>query len=854
MRFSVVVAAYNVARYLTDFCASIDAQTLPAEEFEVVVVDDGSTDSTLADVRAWAATTRVRVRVLTKANGGQSTARNLGVDTILAAEDGLVGGQWITFLDPDDVIHDDYLAKVAAFLDRHADVDMIATNRVMLDDASGKVTDTHPLRWMFRGGDSVRDLVRDRSYFHGSAPSAFFRSDVLDRTGLRFSDEVRPNFEDGHFSSHYLLAFEAPRVGFLQSAHYVYRKRRDSSSTLQQSLGDSRRYIDVLRHGYLEVLESAHERYGAAPEWLQNFIIYELHYYFTAYANSHGAATPPPDRLEEFHELMRRILEHVEIDVIRRCEQPTLAVEWRLAMMHAYRDEPWTEEAATIVDYDREQRLVKLSYRFTGPTPAEEFELRGELIEPPHAKTRVFEAHGRVMLSERTIWLPARQAVHVRLHGQSWPVQVQRPTVARTAVRRRNAARLEPGSHEVHPHPYVAPTDEQLRLLAAATRRLPRRAFADAWVLMDRVHDADDSGEHLFRWLRENRPEINAWFVLEKGTPDWRRLRKEGYGRRLVDYGSHRWKLLMLNAKHLISSHADEPIVHPPGLEFTAPRWRFTFLQHGVIKDDLSKWLNTKPIETFVTSTAGEYDSIVADGNAYRFSSREVVLTGLPRFDLVREAGAAVPPPERDLLLVAPTWRQWLVKPLTVGSQRRATAGEVLETDFVQQWLAFLRDPALTAVAQRQNLRIALLPHPNLASLAEQLDLPEGIEMFGFDGDVRKLFARAAVLVTDYSSMAFNAAYIDRPVVYFQFDADRVLGGAHVGRAGYFDYGRDGFGPVATDVAAAVEATVETIEHGRAPAAPYAERIAATFGQRDGRCRERVFEAIVASTQPGGRG
>ncbi len=51
----------------------------------------------------------------------------------------------------------------------------------------------------------------------------------------------------------------------------------------------------------------------------------------------------------------------------------------------------------------------------------------------------------------------------------------------------------------------------------------------------------------------------------------------------------------MANCEHLLASHADEPVVKPPQIvEFIEPQWRFTFLQHGVIKDDLSRWLNYK--------------------------------------------------------------------------------------------------------------------------------------------------------------------------------------------------------------------------------------------------------------------
>ena len=124
------------------------------------------------------------------------------------------------------------------------------------------------------------------------------------------------------------------------------------------------------------------------------------------------------------------------------------------------------------------------------------------------------------------------------------------------------------------------------------------------------------------------------------------------------------------------------------------------------------------------------------------------------------------------------------------------------------------------------------------------------MEVLSYDvPDVQRHFARAAVLVTDYSSIAFNAAYIERPVVYFQFDADKVLGGGHVGKKGYFSYERDGFGPVATTLSEAEQAIVATVRAGRRPTETYQRRIDATFPERDGRCSKRVADAIIASSR-----
>jgi CDP-glycerol glycerophosphotransferase (TagB/SpsB family) len=106
------------------------------------------------------------------------------------------------------------------------------------------------------------------------------------------------------------------------------------------------------------------------------------------------------------------------------------------------------------------------------------------------------------------------------------------------------------------------------------------------------------------------------------------------------------------------------------------------------------------------------------------------------------------------------------------------------------------------------------------------------------------------LLVTDYSSVAFDVAALDRPVVYYQFDRDEVLGGAHLGRKGYFDYERDGFGPVADEEAGAVRAIVASIEGGPRPVPEYQARIDRAFSRRDGRACARVVAAVEELSRP----
>jgi hypothetical protein len=311
--------------------------------------------------------------------------------------------------------------------------------------------------------------------------------------------------------------------------------------------------------------------------------------------------------------------------------------------------------------------------------------------------------------------------------------------------------------------------------------------------------------------------------------------------------------MLMLNCTWLLASHVDRAIARPPKILRIQPEpeWRLGFLQHGVTKDDLSRWLNHVELELFAVSTEAELASVAGDGTAYRWTTKETRLTGLPRFDRLLAKGRAVPPEQRDLVIVAPTWRQWLTMPLASGSQRRRLDSAFWDSDYIRGWKALLHSPKVADAVARRGWRLGFMPHPNLQSMVGQLDLPDYVQPLPFAGvDVQELYGRCALLVTDYSSVAFNIAYIDRPVVYFQFDRDEMLGGLHVGRRGYFEYERDGFGPVAEDLEAAETAIVAAIERGPLPTPKYLQRIAATFPIRDGQACARVVAAVEELSRP----
>ena len=98
---------------------------------EILIINDGSTDDTWNKLLNWQAKYPSLIKVLNKDNGGQSSARNLGLD--------IARGQKITFVDSDDYVHPEYLETLySRMCESGAQICMCATNRVAGDDGKGK--------------------------------------------------------------------------------------------------------------------------------------------------------------------------------------------------------------------------------------------------------------------------------------------------------------------------------------------------------------------------------------------------------------------------------------------------------------------------------------------------------------------------------------------------------------------------------------------------------------------------------------------------------------------------------------------------------------------------------------------
>lgn len=205
-RVSIIIPIFNIAEYLPDCLDSVLGQTFV--DFEVLLVDDGSTDAGAKICRAY---NDDRFRYFYKENGGLSDARNFGMQ--------YVRGEYIYFMDGDDCISPDYINELYLCAIQ-TKCDVVANLNVESFTSNGK-------REPFYIGDAKDGVYRvSGNYPHlGSIVwNKLFKASFLKRSGLGF---VLARFnEDVCFYYHWLARAESFAVR--NQGTYYYRQRKNS--------------------------------------------------------------------------------------------------------------------------------------------------------------------------------------------------------------------------------------------------------------------------------------------------------------------------------------------------------------------------------------------------------------------------------------------------------------------------------------------------------------------------------------------------------------------------------------------------------------------------------------------------
>lgn len=359
--------------------------------------------------------------------------------------------------------------------------------------------------------------------------------------------------------------------------------------------------------------------------------------------------------------------------------------------------------------------------------------------------------------------------------------------------------------------------------------RVLNRNYRNLWLVSERGNDAGDNGYWLYRYLKENQPQINCAYVISKDSPDYEKVSQLGD---IIHYRSFRHYLAYYCADFLIGTHIypaspDLILFYHLGSAGIKARGKQVFLQHGITQANM-EWMYypTLKLDLFICGSVKEWEYI---NKTFNHPNGVVQYLGLCRFD------ALISPCEkkREIVLM-PTWR---------GS-RYPDGEKFKETLYYKTFQSLLDSDKLALLLDKYNCKLIFYPHIEMQknigcfySHSENVIMGTK-KMF----DVQTLLKESALIITDYSSIHFDAGYLEKPLLYYQYD-EEIYYKNHYHR-GYFDFDTMGFGPVCRTETQLIDQIQQFLQSDFKVSEQSKKRVHEFFPVRDDENCERIFKAI----------
>ncbi|WP_338470688.1 CDP-glycerol glycerophosphotransferase family protein [Niallia sp. XMNu-256] len=875
--FSIVMAVYNVEEYLEEAIESLLKQTLNFEKYvQLILVNDGSLDNSKDICIKFKKKYPANVVFIDKENGGVSSARNAGLDKAV--------GKYINFLDPDDKLSPKTLENVYKFFEEKGNgIDVVSIPIFWFDQAKGK----HLLNYKYTS-NRIINILKEYKSIQMSSSSSFVRKSAIGN--IRFNESLKYG-EDAEWLNKIILT--KCEYGVVKNARYLYRKRSTQTSATQRSLNDKDYYLHSLNNFSFSLINVSLEKLSFVPEYIQYMLMYDLQWRLN---NNQIGTLMNAEETNQFLLKLRELLGFINDEVILaqthlnlQRKNYLLRIKYNQSYNEFYHQFISPNNAALLHDNKvmnilGDNRLaieliniegyeLLVEGHFTSLFENEEIKLvalfgnrlyEAESVDRFYKDVNVF---GETINKAKGFKFKIPLSI-VEENGESiqFLAQIKETKVPLNVIFASKSFISAKGYSYYKKNGYIISYNNKinkiiieksnLRLLLRKELALQKQLFKinkigsrkamlvrliflireyfskqPIWLFMDRVNKADDNAEVLFEYSIKQNDDIKKYFVINKDCEDYVRLKQIG---KVIPYGSRKHKMYMLLADKVISSHADEFIVNPFGkmkkyykdlLNFD-----YIFLQHGITKDDISDWLNKykKNIRLFITAANKEYESIV--NGHYDYDKKEVVLSGFPRFDKLKDE-------DKKRILIMPTWRSNLVAKINPITGERQYNPLFKESTYFKAFNDLLKNKELINAAKENDYKIVFFPHPNIMQQLSDYQIDSSIEVADINSSYRNHFNQSSILITDYSSVAFDFAYMKKPVIYYQFESNHL-------EQGYFDYEKMGFGTVLKESKDVADRIIEYMNNECEMENKYKERVNQFYSYTDSNNSKRVYDAI----------
>ena len=880
--FSVVMACYNAENYLDETINSLLGQSFSfGSNIQLILVDDGSTDKTAEICLKYQNQYPNNIIYLHQKNQGQGAARNLGLK--------YVKGKYINFLDSDDKFSGNTFYSVYEFFEKHYDkIDFVSVPIFFFDKAVGQ----HPLNYKFEE-DKIIDLNKNWDYPQLSSSSAFFKKELFDNYSFK-TDFV--NSEDSLMINKMLI--DNPIYGVVKDAIYWYRKRTNDASTIDSSTSKKDFYIDRLKRYFKELINYSKEKYGNVVKFIQYMIVYDLQWMLIVEDVSEILTT---EEIKEVYIHIQDILSEIEDEVILSLRDDKVNISYHmLATKYATVNVNLNKEVHyenihsnynnniagvycenTLIDKLDKHRLwldiieikgntlyisgflmsffddedVKIEIAKNGkiyPTTTVYYHNNSKKFLNCSLESQ-FNFDCEIPLENKE---NSKVEIYARFIGKNsdetskWKLPIGFADYARMSELSNYSIcgnyflKFNDNDFYISRYNYFKMIKSEIPILLRVLKRkesyytsilffrfvylllYPFYRKKRIWLFMDRQENADDNAEHLYKYAVTQKDNIKKYFTVSDEFGDFTRLSNLP---NVLEFYSIKQRLVYLFAEKIISSHPDENILNPfMGKNVKSYSGLINsdkiFLQHGVTKDNVSSWLHKsdKNLKLITTVSDAERKSFLDPG--YNYDENIIQTLGFPRFDNLKTNEKT-----KRQILIAPSWRTDL---------HNMTIKYIMDSDYFKTINSLINNKTLISIAEKYNYKIIFKPHPMVYGY---VDLFETNEYVTIDEKTtyQELFKDSDLLITDYSSIAFDFSYMKKPIIYYQHDNDYNF------KEGYFKYKTMGFGEVITDENILIGKIEEYLKNDCKMEEIYTKRVNSFYKYNDKNNCKRVYDATL---------
>ena len=879
-KFSIVMAIYNVEEYIEEAIESlINQENIDfKKDVQVILVNDGSPDNSERICLRYKELYPQNIVYIKKENGGVSSARNKGLE--------YVEGKYVNFLDADDKFEIDTLYKVYNFFEENYNlIDVVAIPMYFFEAKTGE----HILNYVFKKSRII-NILKDYNCIKLHCSSTFIKNEVIKK--YQFKEGMK-YAEDAHLLNKVLL--EKLCYGVLNDTKYWYRSRESGTSAIQNSQKSKQWYCDSIRNFSLDLIEYSLKNLGYIPKYIQYVVMYDLQWKIKV-DKLNQEILDKNDR-NEFINLIKETLKYIDDNII--LEQKHLWIDYKIYCLRLKYDKTFSLNKIRIknnINFMLNDKNIynlsdlKLRIDFI-KVENKKFLIEGYLPDIDGLSDRSIDIIAKVdnkiyksivldnvkrelysldeVISRKKyfkIEIPLKNMTEIKLFLTCDDVEVRTKPLFNKFVRLysdmdksyfsqngycvvytnntftviKETLKVKVGREFRFIQELIKKKQYKIAIIRTLVYILKNLKRKDIWLFMDRIDKADDNAEVLYKYCNTKNDGIKKYFIIKDSTDDYKRLSKTD---KVISFGSYKHKMLMALSDKVISSHIDEAMrscLHTGGKYIkNLIDFEFIFLQHGIIKDDLSNWLNkyNKNINIFITSSQQEYQSILQGD--YYYKQDIVKLTGLPRYDNLKNIN-------KKQIAIMPTWRKSIVNERNQTSGIRPYNEKFKDTNYFEYYNRLLNDKKIINIANEKGYQILFFPHPDIQQQIGDFNQNNYVSFIDYNTSYNKIFCESDLLITDYSSVAFDFAYLKKPVVYYQFDYDEVFSqGSHLYSKGYFDYETMGFGEVCYDYDKLVETVISYIESDCNMKNEYIDRVEKFYKYTDYNNCERVYNEII---------